>query len=84
MGQILHILYILLCVAQVLIGVSLIFVVQQQESKTEGLTGQIGTAVQSSFKGLAGREEKMNLLTRNLAIAFFAVSILVAVTTGRW
>ena len=80
----LHFLYILLCIMQVLFGLSLIFIIQQQESKTEGLTGQIGTAVQSSFKGLAGREEKMNLLTRNLSIAFFGVSILVAVTSGRW
>lgn len=80
----LHFLYILLCIAQVLIGISLIFIVQQQESKNEGLTGQIGTSVQSSFKGLAGREEKLTLLTRNISIAFFAVSILVAVTTGRW
>ena len=80
----LHYLYILLSISQVLVGISLIFIVQQQESKTEGLTGQIGTAVQSSFKGLAGREEKMNLLTRNLSIAFFSISIVVAVTTGRW
>ncbi len=80
----LHFLYVLLSIAQVLVGISLIFVVQQQESKNEGLTGQIGTSVQSAFKGLAGREEKMNLLTRNLAIAFFTISTVVAVTNGRW
>ena len=80
----LHALYILFSIMQVLVGISLIFIIQQQESKTEGLTGQIGTSVQSSFKGLAGRDEKMNLLTRNLSIAFFALSIILAVTTGRW
>lgn len=80
----LHVLYILFSIMQVLVGISLIFIIQQQESKTEGLTGQIGTSVQSAFKGLAGREEKMNLLTRNLSIAFFALSIILAVTAGRW
>jgi protein translocase SecG subunit len=79
-----HYIYILLCVAQFLAGLSLIVVVTMQESKTDGLTGQIGTTATSSFKGKAGREEHLNLLTRNIAIAFFVISILVAIGTRRW
>ena len=80
----LHYFYILLCVAQFLIGFGLIVVVTMQESKTDGLTGQIGTTATSSFKGKAGREEHLNLLTRNIAIAFFVISVLVAIGTKRW
>ena len=73
-----HILYILLCVIQFLIGISLIVVVTIQESKNDGLQGQIGTTTTSSFKGKAGREEQLNIVTRNVGIAFCVVSILVA------
>lgn len=83
-NPILHYFYILLCAVQFLVGFSLIAVVTMQESKNEGLTGQIGTTATSSFKGKAGREERLNDLTRNVAIVFFAVSVLVAIGTGRW
>jgi preprotein translocase subunit SecG len=79
-----HYIYILLCFAQFLTAVGLIVVVTMQESKTDGLTGQIGTTATSSFKGKAGREEHLNLLTRNIAIAFFLISVLVAIGTKRW
>lgn len=79
-----HVIYILLCVAQFLVGLGLIVIVTMQESKNEGLTGQIGSTTTSSFKGKAGREEQLNLLTRNIAIVFFTISLLVAVGTGRW
>jgi len=79
-----HVIYILLCIAQFLVGVALIVVVGMQESKNEGLTGQIGTTATSSFKGKAGREDRLNLLTRNTAIVFFVISILVAIGTKRW
>lgn len=78
------ILYWLLCSVQVLTAVGLIFIISIQESKNEGLTGQIGTTVSSSFKGMAGKEEKLGDLTRNLGIAFFVISLIVAVTTNRW
>ena len=78
-----HLLYGLLLLVQMLSGISLITIVTMQESKNDGLTGQIGTTVTSSFKGKTGREERMNLYTRNIAIVFFAVSALVAVTTGK-
>jgi preprotein translocase subunit SecG len=76
--------YLLLCFLQVIVGLGLIVVVLVQESKNEGLTGQIGTSTTSSFKGKAGREEHLNLLTRNFAIAFFVISLLVAFGTNRW
>ena len=55
-----------------------------QESKNDGLTGQIGTTAATSFKGKAGRDEQLGLLTRNLAIIFFLVSLVVAFGTKRW
>jgi protein translocase SecG subunit len=79
-----HIIYILLCVVQFFVAVGLIVVVTMQDSKNDGLTGQIGTTAATSFKGKAGREEQLTLLTRNLAIAFFVVSLIVAFGTKRW
>jgi protein translocase SecG subunit len=79
-----HIIYILLCGVQFLVAVGLIVVVTMQDSKNDGLTGQIGTTAATSFKGKAGREEHLTLLTRNLAIAFFVVSVIVAFGTKRW
>ena len=73
-----HVLYILLCIVQFFVGLGLIVVVTIQESKNDGLQGQIGTAATSSFKGKAGREEQLTLLTRNIAVVFMTVSVLVA------
>jgi preprotein translocase subunit SecG len=80
----LHFFYWLLLFVQMLSGISLIIIVTMQESKNDGLTGQIGTTASSAFKGKAGREERLTLYTRNIAIVFFAVSALVAVGAGRW
>ena len=76
--------HVLLNVVQVLLGIGMIFIVAIQQTKNEGLGGTIGGRVQSSFKGKAGFEERLNDLTRNLGIGFFVVSILVAVTWNRW
>ena len=76
--------YYLFVFVQFLLGIGLITVVAMQESKNDGLTGQIGTTATTSFKGKAGKEERLNLLTKNIAVAFFAISVLVAVTTGRF
>ncbi|MCW3100307.1 MAG: protein translocase, SecG subunit [Chthonomonadaceae bacterium] len=80
----LHFFYWLLLILQMLSGIALIIIVTMQESKNDGLTGQIGTTATSSFKGKAGREERLTLYTRNIAIVFFALSALVAVGAGRW
>jgi len=77
-------LYYFIALLQVLSAVLLMAVVMMQESKNEGLNAQIGTTVTSSFKGKAGKEEQLALATRNLAVIFFVLSIIVAVTTGRW
>lgn len=74
---------IALNIVQVLLGIGMIFIVAIQQTKNEGLGGSIGGKVQSSFKGKAGFEEKLNELTRNIGVAFFVVSILVAVTWNR-
>ena len=79
-----HYFYIFLCAIQFLVAIGLIVVVTMQDSKNDGLTGQIGTTAATSFKGKAGREEQLGLLTRNLAIVFFVVSLIVAFGTKRW
>lgn len=79
-----HYFYLLLCVLQVLAGLSLIYIVLIQDSKNEGLTGQIGSTTTSSFKGKAGVEEQLTDMTRKIASAFFVISILVAIGTNRW
>ena len=84
MHTVMHYFYYLLLGLQFLVGLWLIAVVTMQESKNEGLTGQIGTTVASSFKGKAGREERLNLVARNSAIVFMVISVRVAIGTGRW
>jgi preprotein translocase subunit SecG len=79
-----HYVYILLCILQFIAAVGLIVVVLMQESKNDGLTGQIGTTAASSFKGKAGKEEYLNLMTRNLAVVFFVISLLVAIGIKYW
>lgn len=74
-----QIVYAIIGLVQFVIAVALITVVTMQESKNEGLQGQIGTAVASSFKGKAGREEHLNTLARNLGIAFMVICVLAAV-----
>ena len=82
--NVMHVFYIILCAIQFLVAVGLIIVVTMQDSKNDGLTGQIGTTAATSFKGKAGREEQLTMLTRNLAIAFFVVSVIVAIGTKHW
>ena len=76
--------YYLLAFAQALSAVALIGVIMMQESKNEGLNAQIGTTTVSNYKGKAGKEERLADATRNVAIAFFVLSVIVAVTTHRW
>ena len=73
------ILYNFLCVLNFFVGAFLIYIVTIQDSKNDGLQGQIGSTTTSSFKGKAGREEQLNILTRNTGVVFFVLAILVAV-----
>ncbi len=85
MHSVLRVLYWFLVTIQCLTGLALIYFVTIQESKNDGLAGQIGsTTSTSSFKGKAGRDEQLNLVTKNISMAFFAISALVAFGTGRW
>jgi len=74
---------ILLGFCQVLIAGGLIFLIDMQQSKNEGFGQQMAAKVQTSFKGKAGFEERLNEMTSKLGIAFFVISGLVAITAGR-
>ncbi|MEP6756241.1 MAG: preprotein translocase subunit SecG [Chthonomonadales bacterium] len=78
-----HTINVLLSICQVLIAIGLIFLIDIQPSRNEGIGASIGSPNQSSFKGKAGFEERMTEMTRNVSIAFVCVSILVMVTVGR-
>ena len=78
-----HVLNIVLSILQVAAALGLIFVVAIQQTKSEGLGGTIGGKVTSTFKGKPGFEDRLNDLTKYIAIGFFALSILVAVTMNR-
>ncbi len=73
----------LLSFVQVVIAVAGIYIVAIQQSKTEGLGGSVGPQTQASYKGMPGFEERLSGMTRYMVIAFFVVSILVAVTANR-
>lgn len=78
-----HAISILLSFIQVLLAIALIFIVDIQQTKNEGLGGSIGGKVSSSFKGMPGMEERLTEITKFLGIGFFATSVLVAVLMGR-
>jgi protein translocase SecG subunit len=79
----LHAISILLSFVQVLLALALIFIVDIQQTKNEGLGGTIGGKVSSSFKGMPGMEERLTEITKFLGIGFFATSVLVAVLMSR-
>lgn len=74
---------ILLGTIQVAFAISLIFIIDGQQTKNEGLGGTIGGRVQSSFKGKPGFEERLTEITKFLGIGFFATSLLVAILANR-
>lgn len=78
-----HIVYVILSILQMLLAVGVIFIVAIQQTKSEGLGGTIGGRPTTSFKGKPGFEDRLNELTRYLAVGFFIASILVAVTMNR-
>ncbi len=70
---------IILLIVQALISLTLVGLVMSQTTKNEGLTGTIGGNISANFKGKPGFEERLQMYTRNTAIAFGVISILVAV-----
>jgi protein translocase SecG subunit len=75
---------ILLQAVQILTSLALIVVVATQTTKNEGLTGNIGGPVTSSFKGKPGMEEQVRKITIYLSIAWFLVNILTATVFARF
>jgi len=78
-----HAVIVLIGCIQVAFAVSLIFIIDGQQTKNEGLGGSIGGKVQSSFKGKPGFEERLAEITKFLGIGFFATSLLVAILSSR-
>lgn len=74
---------IALGVIQVLFAIALIFIIDGQQTKNEGLGGTIGGRVQSSFKGKPGFEERLSEMTKFLGIGFFATSLMIAILANR-
>jgi protein translocase SecG subunit len=74
----------ILMVLQALISLALIIVVATQTTKNEGLTGNIGGPVSSSFKGKPGMEEQIRKITINVCIAWFVVSLITAGVFARF
>jgi len=70
---------IILLVVQGLVSLTLVGLVMSQTTKNEGLTGTIGGNISANFKGKPGFEERLQMYTRNTAIAFGVISILVAI-----
>jgi protein translocase SecG subunit len=60
------------------VAVALIYIITIQESKNDGLQGQIGSKTTSSFKGKAGKDEQLNELTKKVAGVFFALLIIIS------
>ena len=75
-STLLVILYILVCVA-------LVFFVLIQTTKSEGLSGVIGGATQSIFRGKKSVEEKITHWTTYFAAAFVVLSIIIALVAYR-
>ena len=63
---------------QALVSLALIIVVATQTTKNEGLTGNIGGPVTSSFKGKPGMEEQIRRITIYVCVAWFAISLVTA------
>ena len=74
-GNIFH--YLLLGV-YLLICIGLIIAVLVQTTKSEGLSGVIGGATQSIFRGTKSIEQKLNQFTTYLAVAFIVLSIAIS------
>ena len=84
MKILIHYIFLLFGMLQVACGLILIWVVNRQESKNEGLTGQIGSPNVSTFKGKAGKEEQMVIVTKYAAVAFLILTLLSAFGYNRF
>ncbi|MDQ7822994.1 MAG: preprotein translocase subunit SecG [Candidatus Eremiobacteraeota bacterium] len=72
-----NILIIVLQVIYFLVCAGLIAAVMLQTTKSEGLSGMLGGATQSVFRGKKSVEEKIGLITSYLAGAFIVGSLVI-------
>jgi protein translocase SecG subunit len=68
---------IILFVLEAIVSLSLIILMVTQTSKNEGF-GTIGVQTPTNFKGKPGFEERLQQYTRNLAITWFVLGMVVA------
>ncbi|MCD6309562.1 MAG: preprotein translocase subunit SecG [Candidatus Eremiobacteraeota bacterium] len=69
---------VLLAIIYILVCITLIGLVLVQTTKSEGLSGIIGGASQSIFRGKKSFEEKLNTYTTYIAWGFLILSIFVS------
>lgn len=69
---------IILLVILLLLSIALILLVMMQDTKSEGLTGNITNNMTPNFKGKPGFEEQMQTYTRYLVITWGVVGIVTA------
>ena len=74
---------ILLVILYILVCISLIVLVLVQTTKNEGLSGIIGGASQSVFRGKKSVEEKFKTYTMYIAWCFLILSIFVSILVFR-
>lgn len=70
-------------IVQMVVAVVLLFFVMSQATKSEGLSGTIGGKSESAFRGKPGAEDRWQEFTKWSAIAFFAVSVALALVSSR-
>ena len=73
---------IILFVLEAIVSLSLIILMVTQTSKNEGF-GTIGVQTPTNFKGKPGFEERLQQYTRNLAITWFVLGMVVAAVAAR-
>ncbi|MDQ2687683.1 MAG: preprotein translocase subunit SecG [Armatimonadota bacterium] len=69
---------IIMLVFLLLLSIALILLVMMQDTKSEGLTGNISNNMTPNFKGKPGFEEQMQTYTRYLVITWAVIGIVTA------
>lgn len=73
----------ILLVIEGFLSLALVVIVMSQNSKNEGLTGNIGVQAPANFKGKPGYEERMQGYTRTIGIAWFALNLVIGIVSAR-
>jgi protein translocase SecG subunit len=74
---------VILYIIEAIISLALVLLIMSQTSKNEGF-GTIGVQTPTNFKGKPGFEERLQMYTRNLAITWFVLGIVVAAVANRF